>query len=165
LVKALFVRGARTAGFQQLGFLSILTDEGFEAALQFCDHENSPKPQASLSSIPPGHVDIHSLFDLLKESNWSSMAKKKRRTHTITVRLSEEEYFALREVSASDGIRSMSEITRKAVNTILPGGRKQEDESENCMEELRANIKDLENRLERVEAMLPCVDTELAIRK
>jgi predicted metal-binding transcription factor (methanogenesis marker protein 9) len=93
------------------------------------------------------------------------MFKKKRRTHMITVRLSEEEYFALREVSASDGIRSMSEITRNAVNTILPSGRKQENESEHCMDELRANIKVLETRLERIEAMLPGVDGELAIKK
>lgn len=49
------------------------------------------------------------------------MTVMKPRTRMISVRLSQEEYSALRDICSLTGARSVSDVTRDAVRTVLRG--------------------------------------------
>ena len=77
----------------------------------------------------------------------------KPRSRTISVRLSEEEYTALRRLCSVKGARSVSDLTRDAVHTVL-NGVNCDDTSEGNIEEFRAEMKNLEKKVEQLEAKL-----------
>jgi hypothetical protein len=83
---------------------------------------------------------------------WSgeSMAVLKRRSRTISIRLSEEEFLALRRVRLLTGARSVSELTREAIRPVL-GEINGEDPLGLRLEEFRTYMKSLERKLEQLE--------------
>ncbi len=50
----------------------------------------------------------------------------KTRSRMVSVRLSEDEYLALRELCLTSGARSVSEITRNAMQAFLAGSTRDE---------------------------------------
>lgn len=81
------------------------------------------------------------------------MTVLKPRSRMISVRLSEEEYIALRNLCSVTGARSVSDLTRDAVHTVLRGGSC-EVPFERNLEEFRAGMKDLEKKVEQLEAKI-----------
>lgn len=71
----------------------------------------------------------------------------------ISVRLSEEEYAALRRVSSLTGGRSVSDLTRDAMLSFLRGVNR-EDSPESNFEGFRADMKCLEEKVQRLEAKI-----------
>ena len=82
------------------------------------------------------------------------MNRTNRRIRTINVRLSEEEYAKLKTVCYLSGARSVSDLTRKAVNSLLRSAANPESASEINLEEFRVSMKILETRLAELEAKL-----------
>ncbi len=87
------------------------------------------------------------------------MAVLKPRSRMISVRLSEEEYVALRRVCSLTGARSVSELTREAMRAVLkdvsrdgPVGRD--------LDEFRADMKSLEKKVEQLEAKITTFKAE-----
>jgi hypothetical protein len=83
----------------------------------------------------------------------------KPRTRMISVRLSQEEYSALREVCTLTGARSVSDLTRDAVSTVLRSANREDVTGAN-LEEFRAGMKSLERRVEKLEAKLSARDRD-----
>jgi hypothetical protein len=50
------------------------------------------------------------------------MSVIKRKTRTISIRLSDDEYGALRGVCESQGVRSLSDFARLAIENLIIGG-------------------------------------------
>jgi hypothetical protein len=50
------------------------------------------------------------------------MSVIRRKTRTISIRLSDDEYGALREVCQSQGVRSLSDFARLAIENLIVGG-------------------------------------------
>jgi hypothetical protein len=71
----------------------------------------------------------------------------------ISVRLSEDEYLALRQLCSSTGARSVSDLTRDAMRNVLKGTNREEGSAGN-LEEFRAGMKNLETKVERLEALI-----------
>ena len=71
----------------------------------------------------------------------------------ISVRLSEEEYIALRHLCSLTGARSVSDLTRDAVNTVLKGANLDDSFGSN-LEEFRTGMKNLEKKVEQLEAKI-----------
>ena len=81
------------------------------------------------------------------------MTVLKTRSRTISVRLSEEEYIALRQVCSSAGARSVSDLTREAMRAFLNGtGR--EDVLHVRMNEFSAQMNSLGRRVEELVEMI-----------
>jgi hypothetical protein len=74
----------------------------------------------------------------------------------ISVRLSEEEYAALRHLCSLTGARSVSDLTRDAVLR----GVNREDSLGNNLEEFRAGMKNLERKVEQLEAKITMIKSE-----
>jgi hypothetical protein len=70
----------------------------------------------------------------------------------ISVRLSEEEYAALHHLCMLTGARSVSDLTRDAMRAVLK--RASRDESGSNLEEVRAGMKNLERKVEQLEAKI-----------
>jgi hypothetical protein len=87
------------------------------------------------------------------------MTVMKPRSRMISVRLSEEEYSALRHLCFLTGARSVSDITRDAMRTVLRGVNREDSIGSN-LEEFRANMKTLEKKVEQLEAKLTTFETE-----
>ena len=77
----------------------------------------------------------------------------------ISVRLSEEEYTALRHLCSLTGARSVSDITRDAVQSVL-SGVKREGSLGSDLEEFRAGMKNLEMKVMQLEAKLTTIKAE-----
>ncbi len=77
----------------------------------------------------------------------------------ISVRLSEEEYTALRHLCSLTGARSVSDLTRDAMHTVLRGV-KREDALGSNLEEFRAGMKNLEKKVEQLEAKITMFKSE-----
>lgn len=77
----------------------------------------------------------------------------KTRSRTISVRLSEEEYAALRHLCSMTGARSVSDLTRDAVNSLLRGASSELAPARQ-MDEYRAGIRNMERRVEMLEASI-----------
>ena len=50
------------------------------------------------------------------------MSVIRRKTRTISIRLSDDEYGALRNVCESQGVRSLSDFARVAIENLIVGG-------------------------------------------
>jgi Arc/MetJ-type ribon-helix-helix transcriptional regulator len=79
------------------------------------------------------------------------MAVLKPRSRMISVRLSEEEYAALRRLCQVTGARSVSDLTRDAMRGLLENGTR-EDVAGTRMEEFRAQMKSLDRKIESLAA-------------
>jgi hypothetical protein len=87
------------------------------------------------------------------------MTMLKPRSRTISVRLSEEEYLALRRVCALTGARSVSDLTREAILTreamrAFLTDVNREDLRGGHLDEFRADIRNLEKRIEELETRI-----------
>lgn len=79
------------------------------------------------------------------------MTVQKPRSRTISVRLSEDEFLALRRVRLLTGARSVSELTREAMRPVLRDGNR-DDPVGLRLDEFRADMKSLEKKVEQLEA-------------
>ena len=79
----------------------------------------------------------------------------KPRSRMNSVRLSEEEYIALRHLCSLTGARSVSDLTRDAVNTVLKEANRDESFTNN-LEEFRTGMKNLEKKLSSWRRKSPC---------
>jgi hypothetical protein len=80
------------------------------------------------------------------------MTEIRRRSRMISVRLSEEEYAELRHLCLLTGARSVSDLTRDAMRSVLK--RTNPDGSTGNLDEVLAGMKDLEKKVERLEAQI-----------
>jgi hypothetical protein len=69
----------------------------------------------------------------------------------ISVRLSDEEYLALKQLRSSTGARSVSDIARDAMHVLLHGAYR-DDMTDNHMDEFRAQLRSLDNKIEQLAA-------------
>jgi len=81
------------------------------------------------------------------------MTVMKPRSRMISVRLSEEEYAALRHLCSMTGARSVSDLTRDAMRTVLRGANR-EDSLAGNFDEFRAGMRNLEKKVEQLEARI-----------
>lgn len=75
------------------------------------------------------------------------------RSRMVSVRLSEEEFMALRRVCSATGARSVSELTREAMRAVLRDVNRG-DLLGRHLDEFRAEIKSLERKVEQLEARI-----------
>jgi Arc/MetJ-type ribon-helix-helix transcriptional regulator len=87
------------------------------------------------------------------------MTETKRRSRMISVRLSEEEYAALRHLCSLTGARSVSDLTRDAMRSVLKRIDREEPLGGN-IEEFRAGMKKLEKKVEQLEAKIMLFQSE-----
>lgn len=71
----------------------------------------------------------------------------KPKSRMISVRLSEEEYSALRQLCASTGARSVSDLTRDAMRALLDSPSRNRGVGAH-LEEFHARINQLDRKLE-----------------
>lgn len=77
------------------------------------------------------------------------MTVLKPRSRMISVRLSEDEYFAIRQLCSVTGARSVSDLAREAMHTVLRGANRDGfpglsiDEFRNLMRNLDSKIEQL----------------------
>jgi Arc/MetJ-type ribon-helix-helix transcriptional regulator len=69
----------------------------------------------------------------------------------ISVRLSEEEYAALRRLCLVTGARSVSDLTRDAMRALLDGGNR-DGAFGSRMDEFHAQMKSLDRKIEQLAA-------------
>jgi hypothetical protein len=81
------------------------------------------------------------------------MTVMKPRSRMISVRLSEEEYTTLKRLCSLNGARSVSDLTRDAMRTVLRGVNR-DDSLGNNFDEFRVGMKNLEEKLEQLEAKI-----------
>jgi hypothetical protein len=74
-----------------------------------------------------------------------------RRSRTISIRLSEEEYVGLKRLCAVTGARSVSDLTRDAMRVVLNGANK-DDVLGVRMDEFRALLKSLDRKIDELAA-------------
>ena len=84
------------------------------------------------------------------------MAVLKPRSRMISVRLSDEEYTALRRLCLVTGARSVSDITRDAMRMLLNGANR-EDLAGSHMDEFRAQMRNLDKRIEQLAAEITMI--------
>ncbi len=77
----------------------------------------------------------------------------------ISVRLSEDEYTALRNLCVLTGARSVSDFTRDAMRSVLKRTNRDELFGSN-LAELRAGVKTLEKKVEQLEAKIMLAGSE-----
>ena len=81
------------------------------------------------------------------------MTEIKRRSRMISVRLSEEEYAALRHLCSLTGARSVSDLTRDAMRAVVKRASHDEPPG-NSLDEFRVGMKNLEKKVELLEAKI-----------
>jgi Arc/MetJ-type ribon-helix-helix transcriptional regulator len=69
----------------------------------------------------------------------------------ISVRLSEEEYSALRRLCAVTGARSVSDLTRDAMRELL-NGMNRDGQLGNFMDDFRTQMRSLDRKVEQLAA-------------
>ena len=77
------------------------------------------------------------------------MTVLKRRTRMISVRLSDEEYAALMRLCIVTGARSVSDLTREAMHTLLSGANR-DDVLGSHMDEFRDQMRSLDKKIEQL---------------
>jgi hypothetical protein len=77
------------------------------------------------------------------------MTVLKVRTRMISVRLSDDEYMALKALCLIRGARSVSDLTRDAVRSLL-NRKEREDLLSERMEEFRLQMKNLDQKIEQL---------------
>jgi Ribbon-helix-helix protein, copG family len=73
----------------------------------------------------------------------------KPRSRTVSVRLTEEEYVTLRALCAATGARSVSDLTRNAVRSLVQAST-QPDLSRRDVEGFLAQIEELNRKVEKL---------------
>ena len=73
------------------------------------------------------------------------------RSRMISIRLSEEEYSALRRLCSVTGARSVSDLTRDAMHVLL-NGTKRGDVAAIQVDEFRAEIRGMDRKIEQLAA-------------
>lgn len=73
------------------------------------------------------------------------------RSRMISVRLSEEEYSALRRLCSITGARSVSDLTRDAMRVLLNGAGREEVVGIH-VDEFRTQMRNLDRKIERLAA-------------
>jgi hypothetical protein len=73
------------------------------------------------------------------------------RSHTISIRLSEEEYVALRQLCAVTCARSVSDLIRNAMHVLLNGANR-EDVLGLRVDEIRAQLKSIDRKVGQLAA-------------
>jgi phage shock protein A len=89
------------------------------------------------------------------------MTVLKPRSRKVSVRLSEEEYVALRRVCSLTSARSVSDLTREAVRAVVKDVSR-EDQLGRHLDEFRTGMKNLERKVERLEAKIATFEDESA---
>ena len=79
------------------------------------------------------------------------MTVLKPRSRMISVRLSEEEYSALRRLCAVTGARSVSDLTRDAMRELL-NGMNRDGQLGNFMDDFRTQMRSLDRKVEQLAA-------------
>ena len=79
----------------------------------------------------------------------------------ISVRLSEDEYSALRRLCLVTGARSVSDLTRGAMRGLLSGTNRDEAYSSH-LEEFRTEIGNLHRKIEHVAATVEAIKAQNA---
>ena len=79
------------------------------------------------------------------------MTVRNRRSRTISIRLSEEEYVGLKRLCTVTGARSVSDLTRDAMRVVLNGANK-DDVLGFRMDEFRALLKSLDRKIDELAA-------------
>lgn len=74
------------------------------------------------------------------------------RSRMISVRLSEEEYVALRRLCSITGARSVSDLTRDAMRVLLSGGSKRDEVLGVRVDEFRSQMRRLDRKIEQLSA-------------
>ena len=87
------------------------------------------------------------------------MTVLKPRSRMISVRLSEEEYSALRLLCSATGARSVSDLTRDAMRALVNGAAR-EHPLGNYVDEFRAQIHNLDQKIEELAARIAPSRTE-----
>jgi Arc/MetJ-type ribon-helix-helix transcriptional regulator len=87
------------------------------------------------------------------------MTVLKPRSRMISVRLSEEEYSALQQLCASTGARSVSDLTRDAMRSLLEG-QLRGNESASLIDEFRSRLSDLDQKVEELAGLVASSRTE-----
>jgi hypothetical protein len=87
------------------------------------------------------------------------MTVLKPRSRMISVRLSEEEYSALRGLCLVTGARSVSDLMRDAMRGFL-NGTSREGAIGNYMEEFRTEIRNLHRKIEHVAATVEAIKAQ-----
>ena len=70
----------------------------------------------------------------------------------ISVRLSEEEYAALRRLCSVTGARSVSDLTRDAMRVLLNGAAGRDDVMGIRVDEFRTQMRNLDRKIEQLTA-------------
>lgn len=73
------------------------------------------------------------------------------RSRMISVRLSEEEYAALRRLCSVTGARSVSDLTRDAMRVLLNGASRDEKLGIH-VDEFRSQMRNLDRKIEQLSA-------------
>ena len=87
------------------------------------------------------------------------MTVLKPRSRKVSVRLSEEEYVALRRLCSLTSARSVSDITREAVRAVVKDVNRDDQLGRN-LDEFRADMKNLERKVEKLEAKIATIEGE-----
>jgi outer membrane murein-binding lipoprotein Lpp len=69
----------------------------------------------------------------------------------LSIRLSEEEYAALRRLCLVAGARSVSDLAREAMHMLLSGASR-EDFPASHMDEFRSQLRNLDRKIEQLSA-------------
>ncbi len=88
------------------------------------------------------------------------MTVLKPRSRTISVRLSEEEYSALLHLCSTTGARSVSDLTRDAMQALLHGTN-HDDMPGRYVDEFRAQINKLDQKIQELAARVDSSSTGL----
>ena len=87
------------------------------------------------------------------------MTVLKPRSRMISVRLSEDEYSALRKLCSATGARSVSDFTRDAMRSVLNDSALESPPS-NYVDEFRMQIRSLDQKIEELAARIASPRTE-----
>jgi Arc/MetJ-type ribon-helix-helix transcriptional regulator len=108
-------------------------------------------------SAPP--LRVQAVVLLLSAQFESDMAVRKPRSRMISVRLSEEEYSALRELCSATGARSVSDITRDAMRVLLDDVNRV-NTAGSRWDEFRSQMRNLDKRIEQLAAEITTFKTD-----
>ena len=86
------------------------------------------------------------------------MAVLNPRSRMISVRLSEEEYSALRQLCSDIGARSVSDLTRDAMRVLLNGAGREEALGIH-VNEFRSQMRSLDRKIEQLAADITTLKT------
>lgn len=89
------------------------------------------------------------------------MTVLKPRSRKVSVRLSEEEYLALRRLCSLTSARSVSDVTREAVRAVVKDAAR-DDRLGRHLDEFRADMKSLERKVDQLAAKIATFEGENA---